>query len=120
MNREQYLTDGINHLSGLFLNIGYELPPVKVTCSWPGGGSAQSRIGECWPRQASKAGYNEIFISPLIDNPVRALDVLTHELIHAIDDCQHGHRKEFSRIAKAVGLEGKPTSTYAGGGSSLN
>ena len=42
------------------------------------------------------------------------LSVLTHELVHAIDDCQHGHQAPFKRIAEAVGLEGKMTATTAG------
>jgi predicted peroxiredoxin len=31
-----------------------------------------------------------------------------------IDDCQHGHKAPFARIAKRVGLEGKMTATHAG------
>ena len=114
MNRETYLNKGVKALASLFQKQGYELPPVNVSCSWPGGGSARTRIGECWARSASKAGVNEIFISPTIDDPIKALDVLAHELIHAIDDCQHGHRKEFTKIMRAIGLEGKPTATVAG------
>ena len=114
MNREEYLIKATTELGFLFDRYGYEIPDVKVSCSWPGGGSANKCIGECWPKSRSAAGINEIFISPVIDEPVKALDILTHELIHAIDDCEHGHRKEFSKIMKKVGLEGKPTATHAG------
>lgn len=112
MNREQYLSECVNALSNVFTN--YTLPPVKVSCSWPGGGSARKRIGECWPRSSSKSGINEIFISPVIDTSVSAIEILVHELIHAIDDCKHGHRKQFTAIMRDVGLEGKPTATHAG------
>jgi len=112
MNREQYLTDCVNALTGVFT--GYILPPVNVSCSWPGGSSNRNKtIGQCWPRSASDAGINEIFISPTIDDPVSALEILCHELIHAIDDCEHGHRKEFTKIMRDIGLEGKPTATHA-------
>ena len=112
--REAYLVKGVEMLSPLFAANGITLPPVKVSCSWPGGGSKQTRIGECWPRKCSAAQINEIFISPSIENSVRALDILTHELIHAVDDCEHGHKGPFVSMMKAIGLEGKPTATIAG------
>jgi predicted Zn-ribbon and HTH transcriptional regulator len=114
MNREQYLTECVNALSiSVFTN--YTLPPVNVSCSWPGGrGSKNKTIGQCWARSASKALINEIFISPVVDKSIDAIDILTHELIHAIDDCEHGHRKQFTSIMRAIGLEGKPTATHAG------
>lgn len=114
MTREDYLNKGVSKLSPLFKAQGYDLPEVRVSCSWPGGGSARKRIGECWAQKASAAGVNEIFISPTVDDSIKALDILAHELIHAIDDCEHGHRKEFTRIMRAIGLEGKPTATVAG------
>ena len=42
------------------------------------------------------------------------LATLTHELVHAVDDCQNGHKAPFKRIATSVGLEGKMTATHAG------
>jgi len=42
------------------------------------------------------------------------LDVLVHEAVHAVDDCQSGHKEAFKRTALAVGLEGKMTATHAG------
>jgi len=114
MNREEYLIKAIVELGYIFDRYDYELPEVHVSCSWPGGGSANKLIGECWSRSASKAGINEIFISPTIESGDKALEILAHELIHAIDDCKHGHRKEFSHIMKKIGLEGKPTATRAG------
>lgn len=113
--REAWLQRGavlITHT--VFAAAGIEVPVVKTSCSWPGGGSARKRIGECWARRMSEAGANEIFISPVIADPVQALDVLTHELVHASDDCASGHGGEFVRRARKVGLEGKPTATVAG------
>jgi hypothetical protein len=45
---------------------------------------------------------------------VEVLDTLTHELVHAVDDCQHRHGKEFKEIALAVGLQGKMREASAG------
>jgi len=114
MNREEYLLKAVVELGYIFDRYDYELPEVHVSCSWPGGGSANKRIGECWSRSASQAGINEIFISPLIDQGDKALEILAHELIHAVDDCKHGHRKQFTQIMKKIGLAGKPTATHAG------
>lgn len=116
MNRENYLSEGVQALTALVFEVqGYKVPPVQVSCSWPGGrGSKNKTIGQCWPKAASDASINEIFISPSIDDSVKALEILAHELIHAIDDCAHGHRKEFTSIMRAIGLEGKPTATHAG------
>ncbi len=112
--REQWLEAGVRELWLNFKQAGFELPAVKVSCSWPGGGSARKRIGECWKREMSKAKVNEIFVSPLIADPVQALDILAHELCHAVDNCEHGHKPPFVKIARAIGLEGKPTATHAG------
>lgn len=114
--REAWLVASLPLLQALvFSPAGLTIPSdVKVSCSWPGGGSARKRIGECWPRAFSAAKVNEIFISPAIDRPVQALDILVHELIHAIDDCKNGHRAPFKRMASLVGLEGKATATVCG------
>lgn len=117
ITREEYLEKATNIINKLIFNpVGYDVPSdVRVSCSWAGGGANNTKtLGQCWPRGLSNAGVNEIFISPMIEDSVRALDVLVHELIHAIDDCKHGHRKEFTTIMRAVGLEGKPTATHAG------
>lgn len=74
MNREEYLQKAVQELSKLFELQGHVVPTVQVSCSWPGGGSARKRIGECWARSASHAGINEIFISPVIEDAVQALD----------------------------------------------
>jgi len=120
ITRENWLimaTDKLN--DGVFKQHGYEVPKdVKVSCGFPasGGrtGAKHQAIGTCHNRASSKAGVNEVYISPTQDDSIRVLDVLTHELIHAIDDCEHGHKGLFRTIAVDVGLEGKMTSTHAG------
>lgn len=87
---------------------------VRVSIGFPGGGSARKRIGECWPRARSASGVNEIFISPVLVDLPKLLDVLVHEAVHAADDCASGHKGAFKRAALAIGLTGKMTSTVAG------
>ena len=44
---------------------------------------------------------------------MRVLDILTHELCHAVDGLISGHGTPFKRLAYAMGLTGKPTATEA-------
>lgn len=117
MTREEWLNEALHqYIAPLLARHGATVPQdCRVSVGFPGGGSARKCIGECWPRVRSSKGVNEIFINPSItDNPVKALDVLIHEAIHAADDCKSGHKGFFRKVAKAVGLTGKMTSTVAG------
>ena len=75
---------------------------------------AVRHIGQCFATSMSASGENEMFISPVLEEPVEVLATLVHEIVHAIDDCQNSHGKAFKKIALAVGLEGKMRSTHAG------
>jgi DNA-directed RNA polymerase subunit RPC12/RpoP len=124
MNREQYLQKATKHFAkSLFAPAGYEVPAdVKVTTSLPSRrafGTKKRTIGQCYSRECSDAKVNEVFISPTIDNSIEVLATLVHELVHAIDNCEHGHKKEFIKIARAVGLQGKPTECTAVEGTKL-
>lgn len=118
--REEWLTEGIKALAPIFSQVGETLPTVKVSVGWPGGrGKKNSVIGQCWSPSVAKDEVSHIFISPVLDDASRVLDVLAHELVHAInfaegDAC--GHKGRFAKIAKAIGLEGKMTATVAGEG----
>ena len=116
MTREEWLNSALAALRPWFKDRANATIPLdaRVSVGFPGGGSARKRIGECWARRMSKDNVNEIFISPVLQDPARMLDVLVHEIVHAVDDCASGHKGEFKRIAKDVGLEGKMTATHAG------
>lgn len=109
LTREQWLQHAVTLLRRDMAKRDVTIPPVKVSCSWPGGGDSQKRIGECWPTQASKAGINEVFISPKLADPAKVVGILGHELAHAVDNCKNGHKKQFTAIAHKMGMEGKPT-----------
>lgn len=112
--REAWMESALPVLGAIFEDAGYPLPPVRVSCSFPGGGTATSRIGECWPTQRSAFAINEIFISPVLDDPAVVLGVLVHELAHAVDDCASGHGAGYKTIATKVGLVGKMKHAYPG------
>jgi hypothetical protein len=119
MNREAWLTD---------LAERYALPLIRqhqpkfaadkyrVSCGFPKGrgGRGTVRIGECWSHSCSGDGVVEIFISPTLEEPVEVAAVLVHELVHFAVGNECGHKGDFRRVAKAVGLEGKMTATVAG------
>ena len=93
----------------------FRFPVVKVSCGWPHkGGMAKKRVrGECWDSSASAGNYAEIFISPVESDADEVAHILAHELVHALLGTAVGHRKPFPQIVKAMGLQGKPTATYA-------
>lgn len=112
--REEWLEAAIEQLRPLFADAGAEIPRVRVSVGWPGGrGNKNAVIGQYWAPSASADSVAQIFISPVLDDSLRVLDVLAHELVHAVDRNEHGHRGPFATLAKAVGLTGKMTATVA-------
>ena len=115
--RDDWLTESVNKLiEQVFVPAGIERLNAswRIACSFPGGGSARKRIGECWPSGSSNDKTREMFISPLEDDPLEVLGIVAHEMIHAIDDCKNGHKGPFRKMALAIGLQGKMTATTSG------
>lgn len=117
MKRENWLQNATDLLRELFKQNGITLPlEVRSSCGFPSRSALSAknrRIGECWSAVASADKHAEIFISPLISDSRRVLDILAHELIHSCHP-NDGHGKLFKRSATAIGLEGKMTATVAG------
>ena len=82
--REEWLDAAAAELHTLFLApLGHELPElVRCSCGFPKGG--KKAIGQCWYPEASSEEAVNIFVSPVIDEDVRVLDILLHELCHAV------------------------------------
>ena len=92
------------------------MPAWRVSCGFPKGSrgrSAAKAIGQCWGTDAAADEHANIFISPVLDDPARVLDVLLHELIHA-GTPGAGHKGPFVAACKAVGLLKPWTATTAG------
>jgi hypothetical protein len=117
LTREQWLSQATEDLRALFKQHGDTIPTqVRSSCGFPSKSALASknrRIGECWSSAASADSHAEIFISPTISDSARVLDILAHELIHAVHPGD-GHGKKFGKTARAIGLEGKMTATVAG------
>lgn len=111
--REAWLLEAVEKLKPVFKRQGFDVPKVQVSCGFTSSGKNR-HAGECWSKMATNAAINEIYISPKYDDAIQVMDILVHELVHAVDNCQHKHGKEFKEIALAVGLEGKMRSASAG------
>lgn len=115
LTREEWLQAGINGLAEMFKEIGESVPEVYVSVGFPKGARGKGKaIGVCHPAVLSGDEKAHIFIHPMLTDSARVLDVLAHELIHAIDNCESGHKGRFAKIATALGLVGKMTATTAG------
>lgn len=118
INREQWLNTVAGLLRPLFLEHGKQLPAnLRISVGFPSHGALSTRrqtVGQCFYTEASNDKTFEIFISPVIGDGLRAADILVHELAHAVLPVGTKHGPIFARLAKQLGLEGKPTATHAG------
>jgi hypothetical protein len=114
-NRESWLLAAVDLLRPVFLAKSHVIPAdVMVSCGFASTGTRSHHIGQCWSKRSSTNGKNQIFISPALHEPDEVLDTLVHELVHAVDDCEHKHGKEFKKIALSLGMKGPMRSADAG------
>lgn len=101
---EQFGKDGVKQLANIRVSTGF---PSRR-------GENGKVIGQCWNSKVSKDQSHHIFINPLLEDPTRVIATLAHEMVHAADDGEHGHKGVFTKAVRGLGLEGKPTATFAG------
>lgn len=113
--REQWLNAAMDIMAPWIADHDIFVPEdTFVSVGWaqrPG----KNAIGWCYPKLLDRK-ETHIFISPTMDDSIKVLSTLLHEMIHAADGGVSGHRGEFARVAKAVGLTGKMTATVPGDG----
>ena len=116
--REEWLTAAKTLLDNkVFIPNGYPLSDTVVfSCSFATTGNklgAKSMTyGQCFPPELSDDKANtQIVITPLLDDPIRVLDIEAHELCHHQVGCKHGHDATFTKARKAIGLWGKDKAT---------
>ena len=115
INREKWLLE-FTAMAGqdIFGPAGYTLPAVHVSVGFPTASENSKVAGACHSRASSADNINQIFITPALDDSLEIASTLLHELAHAIDDCQNGHKGPFKTICDAIGLVGPLTSTTLG------
>lgn len=111
--REQWLEAAVKEVSkSIFAPKNIEVPTVRVSVGWPGGrGKKQGVVGQCFASFSATDKVAQIFVSPAVDKTQNVLATLTHELVHAVDDCKSGHKKDFIKIAREIGFEAEWTSS---------
>jgi len=113
LTREEWLQQGADLLrSNTFKATGYDCPQIQVSVGFPG--RSAKAIGQCWTNSVADDNLHHIFISPIIADASRALDILAHEMVHATVGVKEGHNKVFRKCAVGIGLTGKMTATVAG------
>lgn len=120
--REKWLGAAVGELAELLKEQGVpELPKLQVGCGFAKSGGKLHFIGQCFHPTWTEDGTTQIFICPTLGaDPVRLLDVLLHELVHAVAGTKVGHRGRFKELCLALGLKGKMTATYAEPGTPLH
>lgn len=112
--RENWLTEATDMLRiSVFKDAGAEIPTVRLSVGFPSHRENGTTLGTYWRAESTEDGTPQIFISPILSDPIRILSTLTHELVHACTPGD-GHGSRFRRLAKAVGLTGPMTKTQAG------
>lgn len=115
MLREHWLALATKELRVEFQKVGETVPPVRVSTGFTGARRPDANakvLGACWSANAAEDKVPQIFISPTVSDGLRVLDILTHELIHAIVP-NAGHGPAFKRIAHKIGLTGPMRATTA-------
>jgi hypothetical protein len=115
--REEWLTAAALAMRPLFDEQGAaDYPKFRVSCGWPKGARGKA-IGQAWHPTSSGDATAELFISPSLEKLTNygVVDTLLHELIHAVVGNEAGHKGPFRKLAKAIGLSGKMTATFAEG-----
>lgn len=106
--REQWLLRAVDGLRKTFSAVGATVPArLRVSCGWPGTRGEHKRgrtVGVCYHATMSTDDSVEIFVSPVVDDPLVIVATLVHELVHACLGPGHGHKGKYVELAKLVGL----------------
>ena len=101
--REPWLLKAAGEVEKIFFPLGYRIPKVRIGVGWPT--RKRDKVGgQCFNKDASADETYEIFISPMLTDPVQILAVLIHELCHTVAGTEAQHKKPFIEVMRAVGM----------------
>ena len=93
---------------------------VRYSCGFPSKkallGTKSTALGQCWYPENSADDHHEIFISPVIDEPLKVAAVMVHEMCHVVAGSKAKHGPAFKKVFYDVGMDGKATECAPGGG----
>lgn len=113
-NRETWLNNLATRMAPKFEELGYPIPPFRVSIGFTSGGRGSNANGECWHRSKSADQRYEVLITPDQHEPLQVAAILAHELCHAAAGFKHKHKGEFAKLMKALGMTGKMTQSVPG------
>lgn len=118
--REQWLQEMAAKLrSYKFGPVKIKVPDVQISAGFPLGKRVvkaegeSGAVGQCFNIKAARDKKHHIFVSPVVDDAVKVVAILAHEMLHAAM-FEEGHNGVFLKAAQSIGLEGKATATTAG------
>lgn len=114
MNRETWLHQMAELMRPRFEELGFPIPKFRVAIGFTSGGQRSNAGAECWNSHCSDDQAFEILIAPDMVEPYMLCNCLAHELTHAAVGFEHGHKGDFAKVCKALGLLGPMTATTAG------
>lgn len=114
MNRETWLNQLADKMAPRFQELGYPLPKFRVAVGWTSSGKVSNVGGECWHSSASADSVFEILVAPILDDNMTIAAVLAHELTHAAAGFEHGHKGNFAKVMKMLGMVPPMTSSVPG------
>jgi hypothetical protein len=118
--REAWLSYVAQRMAPMFKRLGAPLPAqLRIAIGFTSSGRRSRHTGECWDNQCSEDRHFEIFIRPDLSEskdlmPMQVAAILSHELAHAAVGVAAGHRREFRRVARGIGLVGQMSATTPG------
>lgn len=84
---------------------GYTIPAnIRVSVGFPKGSDLCKIVGQCWSPTASSDAHAELFISPVLLDPIDIIGTMGHEAGHATVGTGYGHRGPFKKCMLAIGL----------------
>lgn len=113
-NRETWLNKAAELMRPRFEELGFPIPKFRVATGFTSGGQRSNAAAECWNNHCSDDQSFEIFIAPDQVDEDLVLCHLAHELTHAAVGFDQGHKGNFAKVCKALGLAGKMTATIPG------
>lgn len=106
LTREDWLTAAVDELRPFFLSNGVSITDkVRVSCALPSNAKRTNfkSVGECFPNTNSADAHFEIFISPVLADPVKVFETLVAMLCHTAKGALN-HGKPYQRVADAMHL----------------
>lgn len=102
--REDWLTAAVGELKPFFLLNGVSISDkIRVSCALPSNAKRTNfkSVGECFPNTNSADAHFEIFISPVLADPIKVFETLIAMLCHTANGALN-HGKPYQKIADAM------------------